>query len=132
LILAAGLLWFFTRPVRSAILVQSVNKVLDQSGIPLRLEEPLSRWGKSGRAAQLGQWFTVSEDESRAVVFSLMDRGVPAAVLAVVSPNGEVDTLIPLSGNAVRLLPQLSPETLGLYIRRVTESHALLGGRPVK
>ncbi|GHV82463.1 hypothetical protein AGMMS49991_10210 [Spirochaetia bacterium] len=129
LILAAGLVWFFTRPVRSAILAQSVNEALDRSGITLHLEEPLSHWGKSGRAAQLGQWFTISEDASRAVVFPLMDRGIPAAVLAVVSANGEVDTLIPLSGNAVQLLPQLSPETLGLYIRRVKESHALLGGR---
>jgi hypothetical protein len=132
LILIAALLWFFTQPVRSLVLVQSVNSVLARSEVRLRLEAPLPRWGKSGRAAQLGPWFTVSGGKSRAVVFPLMDRGIPAAVLAVVSPEGKAAPLIPLSGNAVRLLGRLSPETVELYIRRVEESHALLGGRPVK
>ncbi|GHV87654.1 hypothetical protein AGMMS50267_00140 [Spirochaetia bacterium] len=132
LILAAGLVWFFTRPVRDAALLQSVNKALARSGVSLHLEAALPHWGRAGRAAQLGQWFTLSGSESRAVVFLLMDRGIPAVALAVVSPNGEADTLIPLSSNAVQLLPLLSPETAGLYIRRVKESHALFGGRRVK
>jgi hypothetical protein len=130
LVLTGILLWALTGSLRSQIMVTSVNKVLDRSDIPYRLDKTIGALGKPGRAMQLGPWFTLRNTGGRAVVFPLMAGPNAAATLALLSPEGKVESLIPLSTGAVQLFERLPAGAIQLYIRRAEEAHALLGALP--
>jgi hypothetical protein len=128
LVLIGGLLWFFTQPLRTRLIIRSVNRVLASSNEPRRLDAAVSSWGLSGRRSQLGSWYTLEKDDGRAVVFPMMSDGIPAPFIAILSPGGTVDVLLPLSLNSARILPRLSRGTIETYIRRIEGSEALISG----
>jgi hypothetical protein len=130
LVLTGILLWGLTGSLRSQVMATAVNKVLDSSGIPYRLDKAAGAWGKPGRAMQLGSWFTLGNNGGRAVVFSLITGPNAAAAMALLSREGKVESLIPLSTSALQLFERLPDETLQLYVRRAEEACALLGTLP--
>jgi hypothetical protein len=126
IILAGSLLWSFTQPARNRALIRSVNRILAAAEEPWRLEAAVSPWGMPGRAAQLGFWFSLVNTGDRGVIFPIISEGALAPCLAVVSPGGRVESLIPLSGHARRIFGFVSPGILQTYRRRVEASYALL------
>jgi hypothetical protein len=128
LVLVGGLLWFFTQPLRTSLIIRSVNRVLASSDEPRRLDAPVSSWGLSGRRAQLGSWYTLEDGEGRALVFPMMGDGILASFIAILSPGGTVDVLLPLSVNSARILERLPRETIQTYIGRIEGSEAMLSG----
>jgi hypothetical protein len=130
LVLAGILLWGLTGSLRSQIVLTSANKVLDRSGIPYRLDRAIGALGKPGRAMQLGSWFTLRNTGGLAVVFPLMAGPNTAAAMALLSPEGKVESLVPLSTGAAQLFERLPAGTVQLYIRRAEEAYALLGVLP--
>jgi hypothetical protein len=128
LILAGGLFWALTQPLRAGMLMRSANRVLAFTQEPYRLESAISPWGVSGRASQLGVWYTLINTGGRGVIFPLILRGSSLSFLAILSPEGSVEALIPLSGNSVKALGELSPDVRGMYIRRIEECDALIRG----
>ena len=130
LVLTGILFWGLTGSLRAQIMVISANKVLDRSGIPHRLDKTIDTLGKPGRATQLGSWFTLRNTGGRAVVFPLMAGPNAAAVMALLSPEGKVESLVPLSTGAVQLFERLPAGVVQLYIRRAEEAYALLGALP--
>ncbi|MDR1949543.1 MAG: hypothetical protein LBQ38_09130 [Spirochaetaceae bacterium] len=126
ILVLGGLTWFFTQPVRDRMLLYSVNRVLAASDVSRRLGTPISPWRMPGRATQFGSWFTLAGSGDWGVVFPIMINGIPASFFAAVSPEGAVGSLVPLSGNAVKALKYLPPGALGIYIRRIEVSNALL------
>ena len=121
LILIAGLLWFFTQPVRSRVLFQAVNYALEQSGDSRRLQSPLSSADIRLNASRNGFWYTITggEAERRAFVFAFIAGGTFFPCAALVSPEGKVEEFIPLGSHAERIFARLSPEVFTLYARRV-------------
>jgi hypothetical protein len=130
LVLIGILLWGLTGSLRSQIMAASANKVLDRSGISYRLDKALGAKGKPGRAMQLGSWFTLRNNEGRAVVFPLITGPDTAAALALLSREGKVESLVPLSTSAVQLFERLPDEVLQLYVRRAEDACVLLGALP--
>ncbi|MDR2785253.1 MAG: hypothetical protein LBB83_04985 [Treponema sp.] len=126
LVLTGILLWGLTGSLRSQIILTSVNKVLDRSGMPYRLEKTIGALGKPGRAMQLGSWFTLRDTGGLAVVFPLIAGPNTAAAMALLSREGKVESLVPLSTNAVQLFERLPAAVVQLYIRRAEEAYALL------
>jgi hypothetical protein len=126
IILLGSLLWFLTQPVRQGMIIRSVNRILAAAGEPLRLEAALSPWGMPGRATQLGLWFSLTGSGERGLLFPVASDGAFASCLAVLSPEGRLRTLIPLSGHAQRIFPLIPPGVLGLYTRRIEASYAAL------
>jgi hypothetical protein len=126
ILLLGILLWLLTQPVRQGVIIRSVNRILAASGESRRLEAALSPWGMPGRAVQGGQWFSLAGSGDRALIFPVVSDGVLASCLAVLSPEGRIRTLIPLSGHARRIFPRIPPGVLGLYTRRIEASYAAL------
>jgi hypothetical protein len=79
---------------------------------------------------QAGFWFTLDNSSGRAVVFPLMAGPNIAATLALFSPEGKLESLIPLSINAAQLFERLPQGAIRLYTRRAEEAYALLGASP--
>ncbi|MDR2500155.1 MAG: hypothetical protein LBD37_03615 [Treponema sp.] len=125
LLLLAGFLWLFTQPLRNRALIRSVNRVLSQYGED-KLEKTLLPWGMPGRAMQAGTWYSVVNSEKQGIVFSIMREGRVGIFLGIVSPAGRVDTLIPLSNNAIKMRERLPEAVMRLYIRRIELSNALI------
>jgi hypothetical protein len=116
-LLVGGLLWFFTQPLRSALLITSVNAVLTRNGETRLLESPLAPRGIPGKA--LGTWYTLRNTSERALVFSIPRGGLFASCVALVSETGTLEVLIPLSENAVQVLETLPASVLGTWRGRI-------------
>jgi hypothetical protein len=119
LCLVGGLAWFLTQPLRSSLIIHTVNRTLERSGENRRLEAQISPWGKSGAAFQLGSWYTLREGNDRVVVFSIMNDGILAPYAAFISRQGVAESFIPLSAHADRLLGRLPLGILQTYVRRI-------------
>jgi hypothetical protein len=129
LLLAGILLWALTASFRSRLMLNGVNKSLSRSGPSYQLEAPIPSLGNPGRALQLGSWFTLRDSPSWAVVFPMMSGTSLLAMLAVVSPDGELELIIPLSNSGKQTFEDLPAGTVLIYKRRVEESRALFNRR---
>jgi hypothetical protein len=119
LVLAGGIIWFLTQPLRDQILMNSVNRILAQeNGAPL-LSAPLSPPRSSGRAAPLGSWYGLENSGDVFFVFALMRDGPLALWGARVSPGGKVEELLPLSGHARQISADLPRGILLTYVHRI-------------
>jgi hypothetical protein len=121
LILIGCMMWVFTQPLRSTALMRSANRVLLEAQDPRRLGEPLPLAALSGTMAPIGTWYALTGSGDRAVVFSVIADGICASYIAMISNQGRVESLIPLSGH----LERLPREILRPYIRRIETA---LGG----
>jgi hypothetical protein len=126
LILTGALLWGFTNSVRNKALLNSVNRLLDTLGKENRLVSPLYSWDMPGRAVQAGTWFTTTNSEEWAAVFTMAADGVFTPFVVFVSSEGKAGPLIPLSLHAKAIFQRLSPGQLQIYIQRIEASHSML------
>jgi hypothetical protein len=122
------LAWFLTRPLRSGSAIRHINALLNGMGETRELEAPLDRSRifdkpvprrKTAKAAQLGNWYALSNSEDQGVVFSVMAEGILAPFLVFISPQGEAGRPIPLGPHSERIMDRLSPETLQIYVSRL-------------
>jgi hypothetical protein len=124
LLLAGGLLWFFTQPIRVRITGESVNKILSSREDPRRLGNPLPRGEIHRNLIPLGTWYALENtagrnSASRALVFSLAAGDSQIPCVAMVSADGLVQELIPLGDPGERMLRRLNGGILRTYIRRI-------------
>jgi hypothetical protein len=113
--LVGGLLWYGTQGARTEMMIRSVNMVLEARKDPRRLQAPLF----SRLIPEQGNWFSLIGTQGKAVVFSIIARGTFLPFAAMISPEGKVEELVPLTGNSIRMVDSLSPETIAIYIRRI-------------
>ncbi|MDR2068654.1 MAG: hypothetical protein LBP71_02165 [Spirochaetaceae bacterium] len=113
--LLGGLLWYGTQGARAKVMMRSVNTVLEARGDPRRLQDPLFPW----LTPEQGSWFSLTDAKGRAVVFSIIADGTFVPFAAMISPEGKVEELVPLTGNSIRMADRLSPETIAIYVRRI-------------
>jgi hypothetical protein len=124
LVIIAGLLWFFTQPVRNRILLNAVNQVLEQSGDTRRLEAPLPPAALRAGVSRIGFWYSITESPgenaagSKIIVFAFIGEGSFFPCAAIVTPEGSVEEFIALTNHGERMLRRISPEKLKLYTRR--------------
>lgn len=121
LLLIAGLIWFFTQPVRDRIILSAVNQALEQSGDPRRLAAPVPSASLHPGVSRMGFWYTMTgqPEGTKAFIFTVIAGGTFFLSAAVISPEGAVQEFIPLSSHAERMLRRISPEILNLYGRRI-------------
>jgi hypothetical protein len=117
ILLVGGLAWFFTRSLRTRVLMRSVNGILLSMGDSRRLAAYLPSPAEPARPP--GVWYTRSDSAGRAVIFAVMDYGIQASFAVMLSPRGDLEALIPLSSHAERVQERFSPEFLQLYLRRM-------------
>jgi diphthamide synthase subunit DPH2 len=113
--LLGGLLWYGTQGPRAQMMIRSVNKILEAREDPRRLQDPLFPWS----TPEQGNWFSLVDAKGTAAVFSVVAGGTFVPFAAMISPDGKVEELIPLTGNSIRMTARLSPETMAVYVRRI-------------
>jgi hypothetical protein len=125
LLLAGLLLWSLTQSLQARYLLRAVNRVLIFREDTRRLAAPLNV--RSLSAAPLGVWYSMIDSDSAMFVFALMWDGMLIPCGALVTTEGQVTDLIPLSGSAGQLLDRIPQRIIEIYIRRVEAAAAERG-----
>ncbi|MDR2630833.1 MAG: hypothetical protein LBC60_07925 [Spirochaetaceae bacterium] len=126
--LLGGLLWYGTQGARATVMIRAVNMVLEAREDPRRLQAPLF----PRLIPEQGNWFSLVDARGRAVVFSVITDGTLVSFAAMLSPEGKVEDLVPLTGNSLRMADRLSPETMRVYVRRIEAAEFRLSSRGEK
>ena len=121
LLLLISMLMIFTVPVQAYYLLRNVNNVFINNNDTRRLIAYIPQ--KSGKADPFGYWFSVLNSEDRMFVFSVFKDGILIPLGAVVSTDGSVKEVIPLSAHAVQAFNSLSESVLQIYVRRIEKSN---------
>jgi hypothetical protein len=123
--LLGGLLWYYTQDVRARVMIRSVNLVLEAQDEPRRLQDPLI----PRLTPEQGIRFSLVNAQGLAVVFSIISDGAFVPFAAMISPEGKVEKLVPLTGNSLRMADRLPRETIAIHIRRIEAAEALIASR---
>ncbi|MDR1505529.1 MAG: hypothetical protein LBI67_00330 [Treponema sp.] len=120
IILTGSLLWFFTRPVRTRMVIRAANGVLEKAGETRRLQSPVNVPPPGGPLGP-GMWFTLTEvsggsrTEGAALVFTLHRGAQAAACAAFVDGPGGFEKFVPLSAYAAQVLDNLPGAVYAMY-----------------
>jgi hypothetical protein len=123
--LLGGLLWYGTQHARANVMIRSVNTVLDALDDPRRLKDPLS----FRSIQEQGGRFSLVGTNGRAVVFSIITEGTFVPFVAMISPEGKVEELVPLTDNPGYVWERLTPGTITIHTRRIEAEEALIASR---
>jgi hypothetical protein len=125
LLVIAAFFWILSQPVRTRFLLKAVNKVLEQSGDPRRLEELPP---EKNRYFGIGTWFSVRSfyeqraqdtEKTKAIIFPFIGEGTFFPCAAVLTQDGKVKEFIPLNNHGERMIKQISPSALKIYAKRI-------------
>jgi hypothetical protein len=121
LLIAIALLWIFTQPLQARYLMRSVNKVFVSSGQTYYLVEPVTKI-KGGQGI-LGYWYSMAGTDNLMFTFAVFQDGILVPLGAIVSDNGKVDEIIPLSTHAIQVFKNLHQSILQIYINRIETAY---------
>jgi len=117
LLLLISLLIIFTVPVQTYYLLRNINNVFINNNDTRRLTAYIKQ--KPGKAEPFGYWFSMLNSENRMFVFSFFKDGILIPLGAVVSADGAVEEVIPLSAHAVQAFESLPESLIQMYVRRI-------------
>jgi len=117
LLLLFSIFWILTEPLQTNYLLRTVNNILNNNNDSRRLSAYIRQ--KPQRAGLFGYWFSMHQSENRMFVFAFFNNGILIPIGAVVSANGIVDEMIPLSAHAVQIFDKLSGSILQMYVSRI-------------
>ena len=117
LLLLISLLIIFTVPVQTYYLLRNINNVFINNNDTRRLTAHIKQ--KPGKAEPFGYWFSMLNSEKRMFVFSFFKDGILIPLGAVVSDDGAVEEVIPLSAHAVQAFEVLPESLIQMYVRRI-------------
>ena len=118
LLCIGGLCWFLSKPLRVEQLRQSVNRGWIETGYNYRLDAPVLPQALNSGQARLGTWYNMSGG-NRALIFTLIGDGVFLPCAAIVNSGGKVIEILALGNDGEKLLGNISPGIMKLYIRRI-------------
>ena len=120
LLLIISIIWFFTQPLQGNYLMRTVNSVLINNNDSRRVSSYIP--GKPGKAGLLGYWYSLHSSSELFFVFTVFQDGILIPLGAVVSTNGNVEEIIPLSVHAVQVHEKIPQSMLQIYIKRIETS----------
>jgi len=121
-----SLLWFLTQPVQKHYLLRTINNVLIANGDSRRVMD--YKGVKDGKTGLFGYWFLMYDSPGSMFVFAAFQDGILIPLGAVVSADGAVEDIIPLSAHAAQITDKLPASVLQVYVTRI-EAAALLNKR---
>jgi hypothetical protein len=112
-----SLLWILSQPLQKYYLLRTINSVLIASGDSRRITE--YKGVNDGKSGLFGYWFFMYNSTDKMFVFAAFQDGIFIPLGAVVSANGSVSDIIPLSAHAMQIADKLPMSVLQIYITRI-------------
>jgi len=123
LLFLVALLWILTQGAQAHNLLRTVNSIFISSGDSRRIVSHVRH--VNGKAGLLGYWYNMNNSTDKMFIFAVFQDGILVPLGAIVSANGKVDEIIPLSSHAVQTFDNMPRSILQLYVTRI-EAAALV------
>jgi hypothetical protein len=121
LLIIITVLWTLTQPLQAHYLLRTVNGAFIDSGDSRRITAyiPHNAQKGGGKAGPIGYWYSMYNSDNRMFVFAFFRDGILVPLGAVVSANGSVSEIVPLSAHAVKIMDRLPQSILQMYASRI-------------
>jgi len=120
LLLLISVIWIFSQPALTFNLMRNVNNVLSNNNDARRISAYLHT--KTGKAEIFGYWYSMYNSTNKMFVFTAFRDGVLVPLGAIVSANGSVDEILPLSAHAAQIFNEMPKSVLKMYVDRIEET----------
>ncbi|MDR0323922.1 MAG: hypothetical protein LBI12_05710 [Treponema sp.] len=120
LLIVISVIWIVSHKLQGSFLMRAVNNVLMNNDDSRRLSAHIQK--KTGKADPLGYWFSIDKSSDKIFIFTVFNDGVLVPLGAIVSDNGKVEEVIPLSAHAVQIFNRIPPGILQIYINRIEKN----------
>jgi hypothetical protein len=130
LLILISLIWIMTQPLMARYLLRTVNRTLINTGQPHRAVSSLAQSREN--ASLLGFWYSMANTQERLFVSAIMRDGILVPIGVIVSPEGDVKEMIPLSAHAAQVMDELPLNIQRMYAARIEASAKNDGGRKTR
>jgi hypothetical protein len=120
LLLLISVLWISTQSAVAFNLMRTVNNVLINNDDSRRVSEFVKT--KAGKTEALGYWYKMYNSTNKMFVFTAFQDGILVPLGAIVSPNGDVGEILPLSAHAVQIFDTMPKSILQMYVNRIEDA----------
>jgi len=120
LLLFVSLIWILVQPSLAFNLMRTVNSVFVSDNDSRRVSVYLQT--KPGKAEIFGYWYTMYNSANKFFVFTPFQDGILVPLGAVVSPDGEVSEILPLSAHAAQIFDAMPKSVLQMYVDRIEDA----------
>jgi hypothetical protein len=120
LLLLTSVLWISIQSVHAFHILRSVNGVFMNNDDSRRVSKFLPV--KAGKAEALGYWYSMNNSLDKMFVFTVLKDGILVPLGAIVSPDGSVNEIMPLSAHAIQIFDRLPKSILQMYTGRIEEA----------
>jgi len=117
ILLLISVLWILIQPVQAFYLLRAVNNVFMYNDDARRVSQFIRT--KAGKTEALGFWYSMYNSTDKMFVFTAFQDGILIPLGAVVSPNGTVSEILPLSAHAENVFEKLPKSILQIYTDRI-------------
>jgi hypothetical protein len=130
LLILIALLWILTQPLMARYLLRTVNRAFINTGRPYRIASSLTQGREN--SSLLGYWYSMVNTQDRMFVFAFLRDGILVPLGAIVSPEGDVKEMIPISAHAVQIMDELPDKIQQIYATRIEAAAKNDGGRKTR
>jgi len=120
LLLLISLIWIFSQPLQAHYLLRAVNYVFINNNDERRIISYIKK--KPGKTDLMGYWYTMYNTKDNMFVFTVFKDGILVPFGAIVSDNGNVNEIIPLSAHAVQIFDDIQQGILQMYVRQIEKT----------
>ncbi|MCL1954348.1 MAG: hypothetical protein FWF68_01330 [Spirochaetes bacterium] len=120
LLLLISLIWIFSQPLQAHYLLRSINYVFINNNDDRRVISYIKK--KPGKTDLMGYWYSMYNTKDNMFVFMVFKDGILIPLGAIVSDNGDVRELIPLSAHAVQIFDNMPQSILQMYVRQIEKT----------
>ena len=122
ILLLISLLWILTSPLQARYILKSVNNVFINNDDSRRLQSHLNI--KNAKADLLGYWYLMYNSTDKMFVFTVFQDGILIPLGAIISDNGKVSEVMPLSAHAAQIFNKLPDSVLRIYTHKIETVYA--------
>jgi hypothetical protein len=124
-----SLLWALTSSVQKHHLLKAANSVLIEREDTRRLVDYTGPH-HHGKTGLLGYWYSMMNSSDNIYVFSVFHDGILIPMGAIISGDGKVSEVIPLSAHAVQVKDSLPESIIRIYTLRIENAYrAMMEGK---
>jgi hypothetical protein len=129
LLILIAMLWILTQPLIARDLLRTVNRAFINTGQPYRIASPLA--SSMENSSLFGYWYSIVNSQDRMFVFAIMRDGILVPLGVIISPEGNLKDMIPLSVHAMQIMDEFPDKVQRIYASRI-EKAAKNNGRRIR
>jgi hypothetical protein len=130
LLILIAILWILTQPLMARYLLRTVNRAFINTGQPYRIASSLAQSREN--SSLFGYWYSMVNSQDRMFVFTIMRDGILVPFGVIISPDGDLKNMIPLSAHAMQIMDELPDKIKQMYASRIEKAAKNNEGRKTR